>query len=82
MQEAFCPTNFRCPICEAQTQQECVLTTVAPRFESHIARKWIAACIDYGRFATETIPFSGVPQDGHGRPGKQMPRVADRLSSR
>jgi hypothetical protein len=34
--------NFACPVCEAQPQEKCTLNTGAPRFESHVERKWIA----------------------------------------
>jgi hypothetical protein len=34
--------DFVCPVCEAQPQEKCMMNTGAPRFESHIERKWIA----------------------------------------
>jgi hypothetical protein len=46
--------DFVCPICNAQPQEKCELSTGAPRFESHIERKWIAQ--DYRRKTTHTEP--------------------------
>jgi len=34
--------DFACPVCEAQPKEKCTLNTGAPRFESHVERKWIA----------------------------------------
>ena len=34
--------DFVCPVCDAQPQEKCTLRTGAPRFESHVERKWIA----------------------------------------
>jgi hypothetical protein len=34
--------DFVCPICDAQPQEKCEMRSGAPRFESHIERKWIA----------------------------------------
>jgi hypothetical protein len=34
--------DFVCPVCKAQPQEKCALSTGAPRFESHVERKWIA----------------------------------------
>ena len=33
--------DFVCPVCDAQPQEKCTLRTGAPRFESHVERKWI-----------------------------------------
>jgi hypothetical protein len=41
--------DFVCPVCDAQPQEKCELSSGAPRFESHIERKWIAQ--DYRRKA-------------------------------
>jgi len=34
--------DFVCPVCDAQAREKCKLRTGAPRFESHVERKWIA----------------------------------------
>jgi hypothetical protein len=34
--------DFVCPVCKAQPQEKCTLSTGFPRFESHVERKWIA----------------------------------------
>jgi hypothetical protein len=35
--------DFVCPVCSAQPQEECELTTGASRFEPHVERKWVAS---------------------------------------
>jgi hypothetical protein len=34
--------DFVCPVCKAQPQEKCALSTGVARFESHVERKWIA----------------------------------------
>jgi hypothetical protein len=53
--------NFICPICSAKPQEECKLTTGAPRFDSHLERKWIAKDYSRGNLESETIRISEVP---------------------
>jgi len=38
--------DFVCPVCSAQPQETCELSTGASRFESHVERKWAAADFD------------------------------------
>jgi len=42
MPEPYLALDFVCPVCGAKTQEKCKLTTGAPRFESHIERRYIA----------------------------------------
>jgi hypothetical protein len=47
--------NFACPICGAPPQKKCVMTSGAPRFESHVERWNIAKDHLYGHSMDETI---------------------------
>jgi hypothetical protein len=39
---AISALDFVCPICKAQPQEGCELSSGFPRFQSHIERKWLA----------------------------------------
>jgi hypothetical protein len=56
--------DFACPICAAQPNEECELATSAPRFESHMERRWLAQdhipkwSNEEPPIARETVPAS------------------------
>jgi hypothetical protein len=46
--------DYVCPVCDAQPQEKCKLSSGALRFESHVERKWIAK--DHRRKTALTEP--------------------------
>jgi hypothetical protein len=48
--------DFVCPICNAQPNNKCELTTGAFRFQSHAERKWIAQDHNLGRSLSDPEP--------------------------
>jgi hypothetical protein len=42
MAEIDLSLSYTCPVCGAAPQEKCELNTGAPRFSSHLERKWAA----------------------------------------
>jgi hypothetical protein len=42
MRKRFFALDVVCPICAARPNEKCTLLSGAPRYESHVERKWIA----------------------------------------
>jgi hypothetical protein len=51
-----------CPVCGAQPQEKCKLTSGAPRFESHVERKYIAKDRNLKQSTTKPPPAKKLPK--------------------
>jgi hypothetical protein len=62
MQKLYLALDIVCPVCGAQPQEKCKLTSGAPRFESHVERKYIAKDHNLKRSATKPPPAKKPPK--------------------